>query len=129
MDKPANRGRPLGITVVALLMIVFGLAEVSTGFTHRFFGLSTAPVRVSTYTGVAIGVLYAVSGLLILSMKKRAAALAIVLLIIVIIGRISMVVAGLYSVDSFKQALAIFLGTSIVAFFAIYIGLKWSWFI
>jgi hypothetical protein len=62
-------------------------------------------------------------------MKRRAAAVAIVFLIIVIIGRISMVVAGLYSVDSFKQALAMFLGTSIVVFFAIYIGLKWSSFV
>jgi hypothetical protein len=126
--KPVNQSRPRGITAVALLMIVFGLAEVTTGFTHRFFGLSTAQVAISTFLGAAIGVLYAVAGWLILSMKKRAAAVAIVLLIVDIAGRIGMVVAGLYPVDSFKQVLAIILGTSMVAVFAAYIGLKWSLF-
>jgi hypothetical protein len=66
------------------------------------------------------------AGLLILSMKRRAAALAIVFLIADIIGRIAMVVTGLYPVDSFKQILAIILGTSIVAVFAVYVRLKWS---
>jgi len=82
--------------------------------------------RTSTYIGAAIGVLYAVAGLLILSMKRRAAMLGIVLLIAVIVGRIGMLVTGLYPVDKFKQILAIILGTTIVAVFAIYIGLKWS---
>jgi hypothetical protein len=109
-------------------MIVFGLAEVTTSFTHRFFGLSTAQVAISTYVGAAIGVLYAVAGLLILSMKRRAAGLAIVLLIGVIVGRIGMVVTGLYPVDSLKQIFAIVLGTSLVAVFAVYIRLKWSLF-
>jgi len=59
-------------------------------------------------------------------MKKRAAALAIVLLIVDIAGRIGVVVAGLYPVDSPKQVLAIILGTSMVAVFAAYIGLKCS---
>jgi len=128
MDKPVNQSHPRGMTVVAVLMIVFGLAEVMTGFTHRFFGLSTAQVKISTYMGAAIGVLYAVAGLLVLSMKKRAAAVAIVLLIADVAGRIGMVVAGLYPIDSLKQILAIILVTSIVAVFAAYIGLKWSLF-
>jgi hypothetical protein len=33
---------PFGIAVVAMLMILFGLAEVVTGFTHDFFGISTS---------------------------------------------------------------------------------------
>ena len=123
-----NQSRPLKITVVAILMIVFGLAEVRTGITHRFFNLSTAQAALSTYIGVAIGSLYAVAGLLILSMKRQAAGTAIVLLIAVIVGRIGMVVAGLYPVDSFKQILAIILGTSIVGVFAVYIRRKWSLF-
>ncbi len=121
-----NRNRPLGIVVAAVLMIAFGLAEVSTGLTHNFFGVSTSEVTAAAYAGAAIGVLYAAAGLLILSMKRRAAALAIVLLITDIIGRIAMVVTDLYPVDSFKQISAIILGTSIVAGFAVYIRLKWS---
>jgi hypothetical protein len=121
-----NQNRPRGIVVVALLMIAFGIAEVKTGLTHNFFSISTAKVTTSAYAGAAIGILYAMAGLLILSMKRWAAALAIVLLIADIIGRIAMVVTGLYPVDSFKQILAIILGTSIVALFAVYIRLKWS---
>lgn len=123
-----NQSRPLKITVVAILMIVFGLAEVRTGITHRFFSLFTAQAALSTYIGVAIGSLYAVAGLLILSMKRQAAGIAIVLLIAVIVGRIGMVVAGLYPADSFKQILAIILGTSLVGVFAVYIRSKWSLF-
>jgi hypothetical protein len=125
MEELMNRNRPMGIAVVALLMIIFGLAEVTTGFTHNFFGLSTAKGTTSAYAGAAIGILYAVAGLLILSMKRRAAAVSIVLLFAVIIGRIGMVATGLYPIDSFKQTLAIILGTSIVAVFAVYIRLKW----
>jgi hypothetical protein len=120
MDKSANQSRPRDIIIVALSMIVFGLAELTTSFTHRFFGLSTAQIATSTYLGATIGTLYAAAGLLVLSMKKRAAAVAIVFLIADVVGRIAMVVTGLYPVDSLKQIAAIILGTSIVAIFAVY---------
>jgi hypothetical protein len=107
-------------------MIVFGLAEVVTGLSHNFFGISTAKVTASACAGVAIGLLYAVAGVLILSMKRRTAALAIVFLIADIVGRIAMVAMGLYPLGSWKQTFAIVLGTSIVAAFAVYIRLKWS---
>jgi hypothetical protein len=81
--------RPSGIVFVAVLMIVFGLAEVMTGFTHHFFGLRIAE---GTYASTAIGLLYAVAGLFILSMRRWAAALAIAILITVMIGRIATVV-------------------------------------
>lgn len=126
MEGSVSPNRPRGIVIVALLMIVFGLAEVATGLTHNFFGISTAKVTAAAYAGVALGALYAVAGLLILSMKRRAAALAMVLLVADIVGRVAMVVAGLYPIDSLKQRVAIILGTSIVAVFAIYVRLKWS---
>ena len=121
-----SRRRPPGIAIVAVLMIVFGLVEIATGFRHRFFGVSTSQATMATFAGAAIGALYAVAGLLILSMKKWAAGLAIVLLIADIGGRIAMVATALYPVNSFMQTLAIILGTSIVAAFAIYVGFKWS---
>ncbi len=37
-----------------------------------------------------------------------------------------MVATGLYPLDSLRQVIAMVLGTSLVAGFAIYIGLKWS---
>jgi hypothetical protein len=120
------RRPPKGIVIVAALMIVFGGAEAVTGFTHSFFGLSTAKGAVSTYAGAAMGALYALAGLLLLTMKRRAAALAIVLLMLVIIGRVAMAVTGLYSLDSFKQTFALILGTSMVAVFAGYVISKRS---
>jgi uncharacterized membrane protein len=121
-----SQTRPRGIIIVAMLMIAFGLAEVTTALTHDFFRLSIPKGMTSTYASAVIGVVYAMAGLLILSMRKRAAALAIVLLIADIIGRIAMVVTGLYPVDSFRQTFAIILGTFIVAVFAIYIRLNLS---
>jgi hypothetical protein len=119
------QSRPRGILVVALMMILFGLAEVVTAFTHNFFGIYTAQVALFTYSGAAIGAFYVVAGLLILTMKKWAAALAIVLLVADIVGRIALVVTGLYPTDSLQQTFAIVAGTVIAAIFAIYIGLKW----
>jgi len=107
-------------------MIVFGFAEIITGFTHNFFGLHTAQGAVSTYIGASIGLLYAAAGFVILIMKRRKAVLAIVLLLMVVVGRISMVMTGLYSVNTFRQAVAMILGTSIAAGFAIFIALQRS---
>jgi hypothetical protein len=115
-----------GLTIVAVLMILFGLAEVVTAFTHKFFGVSTAAASAGSYAAAAIGALYSSSGLLVLTMKKRAAALAIVFLIADIAGRAALVATGFYPTDSSKQIFAIVTGTAIVAIFAIYIGLKWK---
>ena len=105
-------------------MIVFGLAEIVTGFTHGFFGLHTARGAVSASIAAGIGALYAMSGFLVLTMMRRATAWAIGLLIIVVSGRVLMIATGLYPVDGIRQVLAIVAGTSIAAGFAIYIALR-----
>jgi hypothetical protein len=121
--------RPLGITVVAILMILFGLAEVATGFTHNFLGLiSTAEATASTYGAAIIGSLYALGGVFLLTMKKWAAMFAEISLTVVVLGRITLVVAGLYPINSFLQTFSIIVGTAIAIFFAIYIALKWKLF-
>lgn len=118
--------RSLGVTIVAALMVLFGSAEVATGFTHNFLGLiSTTDATLSTYGGAAVGALYAVGGLLLLTMKKRAARLALACLVLVIVGRIALVVTGLYPLTSFLQDISIIIGTAIAIFFAIYVG--WAW--
>jgi hypothetical protein len=120
-----KRSRPRGVTVVAFLMILFGLAEVVTGFTHQFFGVTTANGATSAYAGALIGVLYAAAGLLVLIMRKWAATLAIVCLAADVVGRVAMVFTGLYPVDSPAQTFAIITGTAIVVAFTIYILSKW----
>jgi hypothetical protein len=127
--QTADETRPRAITIVAVLMILFGLAEVATGFTHNFIGLvTTSQASLSTYVGVALGLFYSIAGLLILTKRKWAAIIAIVLLCSDVIGRIAMVLTGLYPVNSFFQTFAIVIGTSIATFFAIYIGLKLKFF-
>lgn len=118
-----DQRRPWDMAIVALLMIVFGLAEIVTGFTHNFLGLHTARGPISAGVGAGVGACYAISGFLVLSMNRRAAAWAVGLLLIVVAGRISMVATGLYSLDGVRQVLAMVLGTSIAAGFAIYIAL------
>jgi hypothetical protein len=119
---------PLTITIVALLMILFGLIEVVTAFTHSFLGITTSQAALFTYSAVAIGIFYVIAGLLILTMKKWAAALAIILLAADIIGRITLVGIGLYPLNSLEQVIGIIGGTTIAIIFAIYIGSKWNLF-
>jgi len=126
LDKtPAGKTRPVGILIVAILMILFGLAEVGTGFSHNFIGeVSTSANSLATLLGVALGLFYCAGGLLLLTMWRWAAITAIVLLCGDVVGRVGMVVTRLYPLDSFKQTFAIVTGTLIAVFFAIYIAVR-----
>jgi hypothetical protein len=112
-----------GIPIVAALMILFGAAEVVTAFTHNFVGISTSSSLVFTAAAVAIGACYAVAGVLILTRRLWAARLAIALLIVDIVGRLALVVTGLYPLNSLEQVVGIIGGTAIAAAFAVYIYL------
>src|SRR5215467_4777440 len=124
--EPVNRSRPLGIIVAAAFTVFAGLAEVATGFTHTFFGITTSSVTVFTYSAAVIGLFYLAAGLLILTMKKWAAATALVLLGADIVGRLVLVVTGLYPTDSLKNTLSVIAGTVLAALVALYIGWKWK---
>jgi hypothetical protein len=116
--------RPRGLAISSVLMILFGLAEVVTGFTHQFFELSTSQNTITTILSVIIGLLYVLGGILIIPLRKWGAVWAIVCLVGDIVGRIAMVDAGLYPLDGFRQTFAIIAGTLIAAFFAVYIGMQ-----
>ncbi len=116
-----NKRSGLILRVVSTIMIVFGLAEVVTSFTHQFFGLSTADNQLAIILGVTLGIFYICGGLLLLTQKTWAAIVVLVLLSGDIIGRIAMVVLKLYSIDSFRQGFGIITGTLIALVFTIYI--------
>ena len=105
-------------------MVLFGLAEVATSFTHSFFGLSTSQSVLSTVLGALLGLCYLASGLVLFTGRKWAATVAVLLLCIDIVGRIAMVLTGLYPLDSFRQTFGIVVGTLLAASFAVYIALK-----
>jgi hypothetical protein len=59
-------------------------------------------------------------------MKRWAATFALVLLGADIVGRVALVLTGLYPTDSFKNTFSIIAGTIIVVIVALYIGWKWK---
>jgi hypothetical protein len=126
--QPIKESRPWGITVVAMLMILFGMAEVYTGLVlGHSQGVSAANSTVFAYEGPAIGALNVIGGLLLLTGKKWAAGLAEVCLAADVVGRVHLVLAGVYPFAGFA-AVAIVIGTALAICFGVYIGLKWSFF-
>ncbi len=118
--------RPWHLIFISGFTILAGLAEVVTGLSHKFFGITTSGVPMSTVAGVGIGLSYLASGVLVLTMKKWAASIALVLLSIDIAGRILLAVTGLYPTDTAKNTFSLIAGTMIVALVAAYIGWKWK---
>ncbi len=123
-NPPGKAKRPLGIVIVSVLMILFGLAEIATAFSHNFYGITTGQSSAATYSSAFIGVLYCMAGLVILPMKKWGANLAIALLTVDVLGRLVLVAAGFYPVNTLENTFGIIAGTVIAVVFAIYIGLK-----
>ena len=122
MEELQNRYvLPWHLVAAAVLMIIFGLVEVVTGFTHGFFGISTANGGALGYLSVFVGLCYCAAGLLLFPMKKRLAVMAVVLLIIDTAGRIILVTKGFYPVGTVKQTVSIIAGTVIAGLFAVYI--------
>jgi hypothetical protein len=109
-------------------MILFGFAEVMTGYTHSFLGISTSSATIFRYAAAAIGGFYVAGGFLILTMRAWAAVLAIVLLIADVGGRVALVLTGLYPLGSFEQIFAIVTGTAVAIVFGIYIAANWKLF-
>jgi hypothetical protein len=91
-------------------MMLFGLAEIVTSFRHEFFGLTTSQAVVSTIIGAVIGLLYFVSGFLVLTKRIRAAIAAIILLITDVAGHFTMAWSELYPLNSEMQTLGIMAG-------------------
>ncbi len=121
-----GKHRPLGILAVSVLLILFGMAEVVPSFTRLFLLISRPRVPAATWMGALTGLFYCTSGILLLPLRRRLAFLSLLFLAGAFLGRIVMMVAGLYPMNSFLQSLAMSVGTSMAAFFAIYILLKWS---
>lgn len=80
--------RPIGVTIIATLMIVFGLAEIATGVTHNFLGLiSTTAGAAALYGGAVIGGLYAIAGALLFSMRRSMMWLSLAGLVLIVFAR------------------------------------------
>ena len=118
--------RPWDLILVSGFTILAGFAEIVTGFSHKFFGITTSDVALFTIAATGIGLSYLASGMLILTMKKWAAIVAVVLLSIDIAGRILLAATGLYPTDTAKNTFSLIAGTLIVALLALYIGWKWK---
>ena len=118
--------RPLGIVIVSMLMILFGVVEIATGFSHNFVGISTSTSLTFTIVGATIGAFYSIAGILTLTMKRWAVLCAIVLLVADVIGRFALVATGLFPLNSTENIAGIMGGTGIAIIFVVYLWLKLS---
>ena len=118
-----NRGARIALFVFAALMVIFGAAEIATGFRHKFFGLSTDLTTISTIGESLSGLCTQQAGCSSV-MRKWAAIVAVIFLVAVVVGRFALILTGLYPLGGFRQDFAIILGTSIACFFAIFVGLQ-----
>jgi LPXTG-motif cell wall-anchored protein len=116
--------RAWDLIAVAGFTILAGFAEVVTGFSHTFFGITTSGVALFTVAATGIGLSYLASGVLILTMKRWAATVALIFLGIDIVGRILLAVTGLYPTDTANNTFSLIAGTLIVAFVALYVAWK-----
>lgn len=105
-------------------MIVFGLAEVATGFRHRFFMLHGADSLVFTVIGATLGLCYIASGVLVLVHTRRALFAAGALLAVDVVGRIALVIGGQFPVESAQQIAGITAGTAIALVFCVVVTLR-----
>jgi hypothetical protein len=118
------RASPLVYRIMAVAMIVFGIAELVTAFRHEFFGLRGAELRSFTAIGCALGLCYVLAGILLLVHSRRALWAATVLLAIDVVGRVALVATGLFPVDTAMQRFGIVAGTVIAAAFGITVGVR-----
>jgi hypothetical protein len=116
--------RPTGVLLASVLMVLFGLAEVATAFSHNFFGITTKQVLAEDYSSALIGSLYVLAGLFVLTMKKWGAYLVILFLIADILGRLGLVASGLYPLNTAENTFGIVAGTIIALIFLVYIYAK-----
>jgi hypothetical protein len=105
-------------------MILFGIVEIVTGFTHNFVGISTSTTTIMTYSGATIGAFYSIAGFLTLTVRRWAANAAMVLLVADIVGRVALVVTGLFPLNSTENLVGIVGGTSLAVIFAVYIWVR-----
>jgi hypothetical protein len=116
--------RSTPFVVAAALMIVFGLAEVATGFRHRFFMLRGADSLVFTIVGATLGLCYIAAGVLVLVHSRRALFAAAALLAIDVVGRIALVISGQFPIESTQQIAGIAAGTAIASVFCVVVTLR-----
>lgn len=128
VQTKANTGRQWGLIIIGVLMILFGIAEVATGFNHNFFGVTTQENSLSTTIGASLGLLYFIAGVLCFVRRPWAMWTAVICLALDVVGRLTMVFTGLFPVDSAKQIFSIIVGTGLAALFAIYIWWKRRYF-
>jgi hypothetical protein len=125
LNQMSQTRRPVGITVVGTLAIIFGFGEVVVGFAGNYLGILSKSIAPANST-VVIGAFYILGGVsLFLTRRKWGAALSILFIGAEILGRIYLVVIGI-APSSGPDAVKILIGGAIASAFIIYIGLKWN---
>ena len=118
-------GNPrMGITVVGILALVFGIGEIIVGFTGNYVGILSQSI-VPAVSTVIIGSLYSLGGLCLLTIRKWGASLGIVFIGGEILGRIYLVTVGIAPYNG-PDAIKIAVGGAIAFAMIIYVLSQWN---
>ncbi len=119
----------MGITIAALLMIGLGLLEVAVGFIFgNKFGAAPLFLADYNYQAPVVGSLYALGGILLMTMKRWAAKITLVTLGVDLVARAALVAAGLFPIDSLAPAVAVVTGVLLALGFGLFILSRWPLF-
>jgi hypothetical protein len=108
-------GHPIGMTIGFPIDDRILPRGGVTGFTRNLLGITTCKINIFTYASAVVGAFFAMAGVLVRTRRNRAAMMAVALRGADIVGRIGLVVTGLYPAVSIKNTLAIAVGTLTVA--------------
>jgi len=122
-----NRKRPTGVTIAAVYAIIAGTGEVIVGFSGNYLGILSIPLPpAAAYPAAISGVFYILGGLsLLITRKKWGAVLGIIFIGAEILGRVYIVVAGLFPINR-TNVFDIIVGAAIAVTVIFYIGWKWK---
>jgi hypothetical protein len=120
------KGRPLGITIVALFAIIAGIGEIMVGVTGNFLGIISKSME-PAFSAAAIGTFYSLAGWsLLITRKKWGAALSILFIGAEILGRVYLVTTGI-APSSGADLVKIVIGGAIA--FAVMLYIWWRSFV
>jgi hypothetical protein len=113
---------------VAVYLIASSIFQVATESMFKPSGLGAMGLATFTLWSAVLSGLYALAGLLLLTMKKWAGAVALLLLIAVVVRNVAFVGASHFPLGSFPPTFALIVGNALVMACAVYVGTQWRLF-
>lgn len=122
----ADPKRPRGVSIVAVVVMLFGLGEMWVGLKGNYLGILARSLQPSGATAV-VGLFYVLGGIaLLITRRTWGTALSLMFIAAEVLGRGYLVWAGV-APRTGPDLLKIVIGGLIAVGFMLYIGLRSSW--